>query len=332
MRRGRPARRSSATSGRTARRTISSCTWSFRYYHAYHGAKAAADRAVLVPTAEREPAIGVSLFKPLLSGVRGVVYLTPEERDLVNAASGNARVPSIVAGSGSEVPTSVEPERFRQKFGIRGPFAIYVGRIDENKGCDELFAFFGRYVKSGLGPLALVLCGNSILPIPDDPRVKHLGFVSEQDKFDAVAASDLLVMPSYYESLSIVALEAWAIGKPVLANANCDVLKGQCLRSNAGLFYENADEFVEALSWFTRRPDEAKALGANGRAYFRRHYAWPVVEKRYVDLLDQLTREPREAGGPLAAPLPGWRERRKATLPPAEYVLEQLPRGPARRS
>ena len=82
--------------------------------------------------------------------------------------------------------------------------------------------------------------------------------MSEQDKFDGVAASDVLVMPSYYESLSIVALEAWAVGTPVLANARCDVLKGQCLRSNAGLFYENADEFVEALSWFTRRPDEAQ--------------------------------------------------------------------------
>ncbi len=84
--------------------------------------------------------------------------------------------------------------------------------------------------------------------------MRHLGFVSEEDKFDGVAASDVLVMPSYYESLSIVALEAWAIGTPVLANAKCDVLKGQCLRSNAGLFYENADEFVEALSWFTRTP------------------------------------------------------------------------------
>ena len=306
--------------------------WSFRYYQAYHGARAAADRAVLVPTAEREPAIGVSLFAPLLSGVRGLVYLTPEERDLVHAASGNAGVPSIVAGSGSEVPSRVEPERFRQKFGIRGPFAIYVGRIDQNKGCDELFAYFSRYARSGQGPLQLVLCGNSILSIPDDPRVTHLGFVSEQDKFDGVAAADVLVMPSYYESLSIVALEAWAVGTPVLANAKCDVLKGQCLRSNAGLFYENADEFVEALSWFTRRRDEADALGANGRAYFRRHYAWPVVEKRYVDLLDRLKREPGAAGGPLAAPFPGWRERRRPVLPPAERVLEPLPRGPSRRS
>jgi glycosyltransferase involved in cell wall biosynthesis len=306
--------------------------WSFRYYQAYHGARAAADRAVLVPTAEREPAVGVSLFAPMLAGARGVVYLTPEERDLVNAASGNARVPSIVAGSGSEVPSRVEPDRFRQTFGIRGPFAIYVGRIDQNKGCDELFRFFARYRASDQGPLQLVLCGNSILPIPDDPRIRHLGFVSEQEKFDGIAASEVLVMPSYYESLSIVALEAWAIGTPVLANARCDVLKGQCLRSNAGLFYENADEFVEALAWFTRRPEEARALGQSGRAYFRRHYAWPVVEKRYVDLLDRLAREPGEAGGPLAAPLPGWRERRRATLPPAERVLEQLPRGPSRRS
>ena len=306
--------------------------WSFRYYQAYHGARAAADRAVLVPTAEREPAVGVSLFAPMLAGARGVVYLTPEERDLVNAASGNARVPSIVAGSGSEVPSRVEPDRFRQQFGIRGPFAIYVGRIDQNKGCDELFRFFARYRASDQGPLQLVLCGNSILPIPDDPRIRHLGFVSEQEKFDGIAASEVLVMPSYYESLSIVALEAWAIGTPVLANARCDVLKGQCLRSNAGLFYENADEFVEALAWFTRRPEEARALGDSGRAYFRRHYAWPVVEKRYVDLLDRLAREPGEAGGPLAAPLPGWRERRRATLPPAERVLEQLPRGPSRRS
>ena len=57
----------------------------------------------------------------------------------------------------------------------------------------------------------------------------------------------VLVMPSYYESLSMVALEAWALGKPVLANARCDVLLGQCLRSNAGLYYENAAEFAAAL-------------------------------------------------------------------------------------
>ena len=37
----------------------------------------------------------------------------------------------------------------------------------------------------------------------------------------------------------MVALEAWALGKPVLANGRCDVLRGQCVRSNGGLYYEN---------------------------------------------------------------------------------------------
>ena len=83
-----------------------------------------------------------------------------------------------------------------------------------------------------------MLIGNTLLPIPQHPRIRHLGFLNDADKFDAMAAADVLIMPSYYESLSMVALEAWALGRPVLANGKCDVLKGQCIRSNAGLYYE----------------------------------------------------------------------------------------------
>src|SRR4029453_4464321 len=128
------------------------------------------------------------------------------------------------------------------KFDIRGPFAIYVGRIDENKGCKELFDYFLTYLSEGQGRLSLVLIGNSILPVPQHPRIRHLGFLDDQDKFDAIAASDLLVMPSYFESLSRVALEAWAPGPPVVGNGRCDVLRGQAVRSGAGLYYENQQE------------------------------------------------------------------------------------------
>ena len=83
--------------------------------------------------------------------------------------------------------------------------------------------------------------------IPKHPRIRHLGFLSDEDKFDALAAADVLIMPSRFESLSMVALEAWALGKPVLANGRCDVLRGQCVRSNGGLYYENFEEFAEAL-------------------------------------------------------------------------------------
>ena len=99
-------------------------------------------------------------------------------------------------------------------------------------------------------------------------------------------------MPSYFESLSMVALEAWALGRPVLANGRCDVLKGQCIRSNAGLYYERFEEFVEALySLESNGPLHAR-LGQNGRDYFRRHYAWPVIERKYMDMLQRLQAAP----------------------------------------
>src|ERR1019366_5996822 len=108
--------------------------FSYRYYHAYHGARAAAPRAILVPTAERDAAIGLSLFGPVLRGVRALVYKSPEERAMIHAASGNQDVPGVIVGIGSDVPQNPQPARFRQKFGLKDPFAIYVGRIDENKG------------------------------------------------------------------------------------------------------------------------------------------------------------------------------------------------------
>jgi glycosyltransferase involved in cell wall biosynthesis len=166
---------------------------------------------------------------------------------MIQAVAANTDVPGVVVGIGSDVPEDPQPDRFRQKYGLDARFAIYVGRIDENKGCKELFAFFQQHIRNARNRMKLLLIGNSILPVPDHPMIRHLGFVSDEDKFDAMAAADVLIMPSYYESLSMVALEAWGLGTPVLANGRCDVLKGQCLRSNGGLFYEGYPEFSEAL-------------------------------------------------------------------------------------
>jgi len=134
-------------------------------------------------------------------------------------------------------------------------------------------------------------------------------------------------MPSYLESLSMVALEAWAMGKPVLANAKCDVLQGQCIRSNAGLFYANYAEFAEAMRAIDTTPSLQAALGSNGRAFFERHYSWPVLEKKYVDMLQQLS---QESAPRTMEPAPGWFTRRRRTQPPADDVVKKLPAGPYR--
>src|ERR1700757_2541051 len=92
-------------------------------------------------------------------------------------------------------------------------------------------------------------------------------------------------LPSRYESLSRTALEAWGLARPVLANAESDVLKGQCLRSNGGLCYRNAEEFVGMLQAFEQNRWLSGSLGKSGRQYFRDHYDWRVVERKYHDML-----------------------------------------------
>ena len=303
--------------------------FSYRYYHAYHGAHAAGGRAILVPTAERDSAIGLSVFTPVFRGVRALMYNSPEERAMIQAVSNNAAVPSVVVGVGSDVPANPQPGRFRQKYNIRGPFAVYVGRVDENKGCKELFDFFQTYLQESDGRLSLVLIGNSLLPIPAHPRIQHLGFLDDTDKFDAMAAAELLIMPSYFESLSMVALEAWALGRPVLANGRCDVLKGQSIRSNAGLYYGDRMEFVHTLRAIEQNRWLSGSLGKNGRQFFREHYDWPVIERKYLDMLQRLSKEP---AGPGIDALPGWFERRRKECPSGAEVAAGLPAGPCYRA
>jgi len=302
--------------------------FSARYYHAWHGARAVPGKAILVPTAERDPAVGLSLFGPLFRGVRAIMYNSLEERALINGVSANESVPGVVVGVGSEIPERTQPWKFRKKFNLKRPFAIYIGRIDENKGCRTLFEHFDRYTREFPRGLDLVLVGNAVLTVPNHPRIRALGFLSDEDKFDALAAADLLIMPSPYESLSMVALEAWALGKPVLANGRCDVLRGQVVRSNGGLYYDSYDEFAESMFALEGSGPIGAILGRQGRDYFRRHYTWPVIEKKYLEIFDRLK---RDTAVPTTEPWPGWWARRQKNVPPAREVVDAVPSGPVLR-
>lgn len=264
--------------------------FSYRYYTTFHGLSAVADKSLLVPTAEDDGVYRLSIFPPFFRRPRGIVWNSHEEKAMIEAVAGNQDVPGDVVGVGSRLPEGVSGAGFRARHGLTGPFGLYVGRIDENKGCRQLFDFFRRYRRETGSQLKLVLIGKAVIPVPEDPGIVHLGFQPDQAKWDALDACDLLFMPSRYESLSMVTLEAWWAGRPVLANARCEVLRGQCRRGQAGLYYMSYDEFAEALALLEQRPELRQALGRNGRRYFEENYAWPVVERKYLDLLARLER------------------------------------------
>jgi glycosyltransferase involved in cell wall biosynthesis len=117
--------------------------------------------------------------------------------------------------------------------------------------------------------------------------VRHVGFISEEEKVAALGQCALLVMPSPFESLSVITLEAWKLGVPVLANARCKVLMGQCLRSNGGLFYHGYAEFAEGLRLLLGQDGLARRLGEQGRAYVDREYAWETIDARMESLFER---------------------------------------------
>jgi glycosyltransferase involved in cell wall biosynthesis len=300
--------------------------FSLRYHTALHGARVAAGNAVVVPTTERDPAVGLEILGPVLRGARGIMYNTPEERVLIETLHHNAHVPGLTVGVGSQIPDDADPAAAAVTFGLDAPYVLYVGRIDVNKGCAELFDYFLQYVGRTERPLDLVLIGTPVLPIPAHPRIRHLGYVSDRDKYNVLAGAEALVMPSYFESLSMVMIEAWALEVPVLANGRCDVLAGQCLRSNGGLFYASGREFEAMLDRLLDDPALAAELGENGRAFYEAHYEWPVIERAYREMFDRLSAAPP---APME-PLPGWFARRRRSIPPAAATVDAAPRGPVR--
>jgi len=262
--------------------------FSYRYYHSYWGVHAVPHKSILVPTAEHDSIIHLKIFKNLFRMPQAFVYNSFEEREMINSLSQNEHILGDVVGVGSVIPDRYSGDDFRKKYKIQGDYVIYIGRIDENKGCHQLFNYFLRFKRESNSDIKLVLVGSTILKIPSHPDILFLGFLPEADKFNGFDGSLLLVIPSFYESLSMVTLEAWALGKPVLANGKCEVLKGQCLRSNGGLYYENYQEFKEGLNILLASPNLRYAMGRKGKEYFSHNYAWDVIENKYTSILKKL--------------------------------------------
>jgi glycosyltransferase involved in cell wall biosynthesis len=261
--------------------------YSYRYYTTFRGLPRVAARAVLVPTAEDDRAIRLPIFRPLFQAPRGLVYLTPEEQALVESAGANG-VPSVVVGSGVNLTTGWRDIDARAKFGLAGPYILYVGRIDRNKGVDRLLDYYRALAREWPEAPTLVLAGTPTITIPSHPKVRHVGIVSDAEKHALIAGAAVLVMPSAYESLSLSVLEAWTLGRPVLVNAECRVLEGQCVRSNGGLFYRGYAEFAPALRMLIERTDLQEGLGDAGRAYVAREYDWDIVERRTESFLERI--------------------------------------------
>jgi glycosyltransferase involved in cell wall biosynthesis len=164
---------------------------------------------------------------------------------------------------------------------------LYGGRIDPGKGCEELIEYFSTYVQEG-GDASLVLMGVKLMPLPEEPFIRFAGRLSDQERLHALEAATVVVVPSPYESLSLLALESFAVGTPIVANARSEVLVDHCHKSNAGLYYADRDEFTECVRLLMADHRLRAAMGRNGRQYVQRNYRWDVILAKYEKIFTRL--------------------------------------------
>ncbi len=258
----------------------------YMYYPAVFGMEKVADKAIFVPTAHDEYNIYFKVYEKLFGMPKKIVYLTEEERQFVHRQFHNEDVENRVIGAGVELPDKVDEFRFRQKYHLDGDYIIYAGRVDEDKGCGEMFEFFRRYGgNKEKRRLTLAVIGKAYMEIPEEDNIRYLGYVTEGDKYDGMKGAKMLWLPSRFESLSIAVLEAMALGTPVLVNGTCDVLKGHCVRSGSGLWYDGYSEFECSLE---RILEAGSEYGERGKEYVAEKYGWDKIVEEWVEMIEEI--------------------------------------------
>jgi glycosyltransferase involved in cell wall biosynthesis len=256
--------------------------FTYLYAPTAFGLPLVADRAMVVPTAHDEPAFQFDVFADVFERPRVLLCNTPEERDLI-ARRFPRHAPAKVVGVGVDAVPGDEA-RYRARHGVEGPYLLYVGRVEQGKGVGELLALHRRLPDAP----TLLLAGHASMSI-SQPGVRTLGRIEEQDKWDGLAGALAVVVPSRYESLSLLALEAFAQGTPVLGNGSSEVVAGQLRRSGAGATYHDGESLAEGLRQVAAHRE---AMSAKAREFAKKQ-SWPKVVATYRAELSRIMENPR---------------------------------------
>ena len=264
---------------------------SYMFGTTYFGSKVNPKKVILIPCFHDESYFYMSIFKNLYSKVGALVYNAEPEKELVHAHYPlEDSVKEIVMGIGMDTDIEGDENRFREKYQINDPFILYAGRKDAGKNVDILLNYFNEYKKRNDSDLKLVLIGGGNIDIPQDVKdsVLDLGFVDIQDKYDAYAAAMCLCQPSTHESFSLVIMESWLCGKPVLVHGDCAVTRNFVHESNGGLYFQNYFEFEGSINYYFIHDEEADQMASNGKAYVLEKFAWNKIIENYISLFEQM--------------------------------------------
>jgi glycosyltransferase involved in cell wall biosynthesis len=216
------------------------------------------------------------------------------------------RLTMIYSGVEDEEPPPVDRAAVRAEFGFPpdAPLVLFAGRLAEQKRVDDLLKALDlvqhvqpdvRTLIAGDGPLRERLEETASAYRLDD-RVRFLGH--REDVPRLLAAADLLVLPSSYEGLPNVVLEAMRARKPVVATAAPGTTE-VVADGETGLLVPIGDQIrlARAIRDLARDPAQARRLGEAGRARVEAHFTAAAMVDHFAELYERLARS-KGIGGP----------------------------------
>ena len=263
------------------------CAYPYLYLPIVDVVRRGAERTVLHPAAHDEAPLYLPCFDDVFASAGALFLHTLSEQMLVHR-----RFPSTVGlrqqvlGLGVDEPLDADPGAARSAVGLGDePFLLCLGRVDPMKGTDLLVRYFDAYKQRRPGPLRLVVAGPVAQSPPRHPDVVLTGPVDERTKWGLLRGATALVSPSPNESFSLVILEAWLAGVPVVVNGACGPTVEHCRLSGGGAWFEGYLSFEVLLERLLAEPALAAALARRGRRYVEGRFRWPVLIRRYAELL-----------------------------------------------
>ena len=246
------------------------------YYGMQHVPK---EKIIFIPTLHDEPPAYLSVYRYAARRARLIIWNTHRESLFGKSLWGE--LPGRIIGIG------VNTKKY-QPAKLNFPYLLYCGRIDVNKGCCELVDYYLRFKKDFPSDLCLILTGDLKIELPEDKSIIFKGLVSDKEKFELMSGAEAFIMPSSYESFSIVTLEAMAQKTPVLASTGSDIVADHIEKSDGGLLYNDYKSFKKGIKFLLEDKDEVRRMGEKGKKYVIKNYDSKKISIKLKDLLNNM--------------------------------------------
>lgn len=265
----------------------------------FWGSLIAPEKSILIPCLHDEAYAYQDVIASMFRQVRGCLFNAEPEMDLARSLYGD--IPGGVVGMGFDMPTPESVNRLEPYFTDDAPYILYLGRKETGKNVQILIDYFVETKAQGLIPerLKLAILGGGSFDDLHRPEVLSrsdivdLPHISERDKQRLLRHALYLCQPSTNESFSIVIMEAWMVGTPVVVHGACPVTRHHVEQSRGGLYFSSAHDLAGVTTYFLKSPEARHRHAQAGAEYVREEYSWPSVLRRFDEVVEQLIGNPQ---------------------------------------